>query len=144
MKIHENLHRSTKIYENLVKPIIWDSMGLYGTIWDSIGLYGTTWDSMGLSGTTWDVWKSMKIYENIYENLWKPIQMPFPEPSGGKSYALNSILRVPRSNSKLLGSSCLGGNREAKSIFFISCHVARYWKIYRTSVDFLSKQYRKA
>ena len=42
--------------------------------------------------------------------------MLFPEPSGGKSYALNSNLRVPRSNSKALGSSCLGGSREAKSI----------------------------
>ena len=42
--------------------------------------------------------------------------MLFPEPSGGKSYGLNSILRVPRSNSKSLGSSCLGGNRDANSI----------------------------
>ena len=44
--------------------------------------------------------------------------MFFPEPSGGKSYAPDSILKVPRSNSKRLGSSCLGGNREAKSIKF--------------------------
>ena len=29
--------------------------------------------------------------------------MFFPEPSGGKSYAPDSILRVPKSNSKLLG-----------------------------------------
>ena len=43
------------------------------------------------------------------------------EPSGGKSHAPDSIFVVPMSNSRILASkplasSCLGGNREAKSL----------------------------
>ena len=51
----------------------------------------------------------------------------FFEPSGGKLHAPDSIFMFPMPNSRILApkplaSSCLGGNREAKSIF--EAHIA--------------------
>ena len=51
----------------------------------------------------------------------------FPEPSGGKSYALNSILKVPKSNSKALGSEL--PRRESRSEI----------NFYRNSIEILLK-----
>ena len=96
-KVYENLRKCMKIYEN--------SMFQYFTIsilqYFNISIFQPPGPLIQPPRPLQDenLWKSI----TIYENLWKSIQMFFPEPSGGKSYALNSILRVPRSNSKLPG-----------------------------------------
>ena len=129
MKIYEKLRKSMKIYENLIFQYFNISIfqyfhGVpYSPMESHIVPYSpkeshivpySPMESHIIPYIYENIWKSIKIHENPG----KSIQMLFPEPSGGKSYALNSILKVPRSNSKALGSSCLGGNREAKSIGF--------------------------
>ncbi len=49
--------------------------------------------------------------------LW--LQLLVFEPSGRKSHAPDSILEVPKANSKILAASRPGGNREAKPILFL-------------------------
>ena len=119
-KIQEDLRKSAKIYENLRK-----SMKIYENI-PSILLQSSSNSPPGslkpFSSSPPIPFQSFQIRKlrksmKFYEILWKLIQIFFFEPSGGKSHAPDSILRVRRSNSKALGSNCLGGNREAKSIF---------------------------
>ena len=108
MEIHENASKSMRMHGN---P--WECMGIHGNAWGSMRMHRNPWESMEIHGK---FQQALKMAENREKRRFTFFAFLPP---------YISVSSFPTYPNRLI----LTRSIDCYQKFFISCPVARYWKI---------------